>query len=200
MCSGGWGGRRGCPGGHVYWSVPPSPGQLLGEEPLRCGITPSGSSTLLKRGNLDRSCRGCVRRRAEGGGERLEGPNGLWSGHAPPGQFSPPNGGITPVLSWVGDGHMAEATPRPRWHLDPVCLDSRQPPEAGASGTLRLILSAPTGLRRSPASGRVARFRGHMLPPPHGLLSAAGSWSPAPAFMAGPVPLTCPPPCGPDQV
>lgn len=61
----------------------------------------------------------------EGRGESLEGPElgGLGSGAAVPhqGQFGPPDvwmvaacGWVTPVLSWVGDGHMAEATPRSR--------------------------------------------------------------------------------------
>ena len=90
------------------------PRSALGRGTLAVWRHPQRLLHTPKRGNLDQSGRGCVRSRAEGGGERLEGPEpgGSGSGAEMPhqGQFTPPNGGITPVLSWVGDGHMAEAT------------------------------------------------------------------------------------------
>lgn len=119
-CVRGWG--VGCPGGHVLLVGAAIPWSALRRGTLWCGVTPCGFSTFLEKGNLDWSSRGCARRRAEGRGESLEGPElgGSGSGAAVPhqGQFGPPDvwmvaacGWVTPVLSWVGDGHMAEATP-----------------------------------------------------------------------------------------
>ena len=115
----------------------------------------------------------------------------------PQGQFGPPDvwtvaacgGSLLSSRGWeMGTQQRQHLAPRRR--PDPVCLDSSRPLETGTTGTPPLILSSPTCLRWSWASGHVARLQGHVLPL-HGSLTTAGSWSLAPAFMAG---LQCPSP------
>lgn len=162
MCAG-----VGCPGGHVLLVGAAIPWSALRRGTLWCGVTPSGFSTFLEKGNLDWSSRGCARRRAKAGVRALRVlSSGAWALEQP----CPTRGSLVPqMFGWsrlVGGSLLSsrgwEMGTWQRQHLapgqrpDPVCLDSSRPPEAGAISTPPLILSAPTCLRWTWASGHMA--------------------------------------------
>lgn len=154
-------------GATYYWSVPPSLGQLSGEALFGVASPPAASPHSWRRETWTGAAGG-----VQGGGRKagVRALRVLSSGARALEQPCPTRGSLVPqMFGWsrlVGGSLLSsrgwEMGTWQRQHLapgrrpDPVCLDSSRPPEAGAISTPPLILSAPTCLRWTWASGHMA--------------------------------------------